>query len=448
MRKTGNNTRPVAIMSTLYTARLVLTQDDARTQIQDGAILVDGQTIVAVGTSNRLRREYPDAIVSNLGNTVILPGLINAHTHVAMSFIRGMGDDKSLFDWLHEDVFPAEAKLTPEMQTIGCRISLAELIRTGCTAFYDMYMRQDVLADVTAQIGLRAVIGESLTHFFPSVNGPTLEKTLDLIRARIERTRSNPLLRHAIAPHAVYTTDPAYLVKLREFADETGSLFYMHMSETRTETQENLRTYGKRPIPYCHELGILRDDTSLAHCVDVDEGDLEILRKTGAIPVHNPSSNLKLASGILPMQAFLHVGIPVAIGTDGPASNNAQNLFREMWIAALLAKYSSGNPASFSAQLALDLATRNGAAALHNPFIGSLEPGKQADFCALSLDTPSFLPDNNTLSNLVYASSGYENRLTVVAGRELYRDGRFLTLDYETLLAEARSISHARPHDC
>ena len=430
-------------MSTLYTARLVLTQDNDRTQIRNGAVLVRGTTIAAVGPADRLRRENPDATVSDLGNAVILPGLVNAHTHVAMSFVRGLGDDKSLFDWLHEDIFPAEAGLTPEMQAIGCRISLAELIRTGCTAFYDMYMRQDVLADVASQIGLRAVLGESLTHFFPSVNGSSLEETLDRFRARIERTRENPLLRHAVAPHAVYTTDPDFLVKLRAFADETGSLFYMHMSESRTETQENLRTYGKRPIPYCRDLGILRNDTSLAHCVDVDESDLRILLETGAVPVHNPSSNLKLASGILPMQSYLRAGIPVAIGTDGPASNNAQNMFRELWLAAILAKYGSGDPASFSAQLALDLATRNGAAALHDPSIGSLEPGKQADFCALNLNAPAFLPGNNTLSDVVYASSGYENRLTVVAGRELYRDGRFSTFDYEALLAEARSIARA-----
>lgn len=427
-------------MQTLYTARYVITQNDARDLLEQGAVLTEGDRIVAVGPAAALSAAAPDAARIDLGNAAILPGLINGHTHVAMSFVRGRGDDKTLMAWLNEDIFPAEAKLTPAQQAVGCRLSLAELLRTGCTAIYDMYMRQDVLAEVADAMGIRAVLGESLTRFYPSMGGSSLEDILAKTRARMERTRDRPLLRHAIAPHAVYTTDPEVLTRCRAFADETGVLFYMHMCETKDEEAQCLRETGKKPLPYCRDLGILRADTSLAHCVHLDDEDIAILRETGAIPVHNPASNMKLASGAAPLRALRDAGIPIALGTDGPASNNQQNLFREMWLAALLAKFSSGEPASMTAQQTLDLATRNGAAALHNPDIGSLEPGKQADFCALDLTALFFQPvsRDTLLSHIVYAASGLENRLTVVAGEVLYRDGAFTRFDERELLREAR----------
>ena len=214
----------------------------------------------------------------------------------------------------------------------------------------------------------------------------------------------------------------------------------MHMSETRKETEDCLAERGARPIPYCDSLGILRADTALFHCVDVDEADLAILSERGCAAVHNPASNMKLASGAAPVPRIRAAGVPLAIGTDGPASNNAQNMLRETWLAALLGKLASGDPTAVSARTALDMATRGGAAAIGDPLAGRLAPGSRADFFALDLRTPGLQPVNDVVSNVVYAATGLENRLTVVDGRELYRDGRYLSLDLDALLAEAENL--------
>lgn len=424
----------------IYTADCLVTQNDRRDVVANAALAVEGNRIADVGPAAEVLARRPGAPVTALGRAVILPGFIDAHTHVPMSALRGMGDDKPLFAWLNEDVFPREARLTPEVLRTAALLSCAEMIRTGCTAFYDMYMLQENVFAAADAAGLRAVLGESLTRFFPQLGGATREALFDRIRANAETWRGHPRIRGAVTPHAVYTTDPDLLRACRNLADETGWLFGMHMSETRKETEDCLRERGLRPIPYCDSLGILRDDTALFHCVDVDDADLEILRTRGCVPVHNPASNLKLASGIAPVPRMVRAGLPVALGTDGPASNNAQNMVRETWLAALLGKFSTGDPAAMSARMALDLATRGGAAAISDPDLGSLEPGKKADFFALDLYSPNLQPVNDAVSHVVYAATGLENRLTVVDGRELYRDGAFLTIDYPALLAEAESL--------
>ena len=424
----------------IYTAGWIVTQDGARRVVEDGALRVEGALVSEVGPAAEVLARHPGEPVRELGEAAILPGLVDAHTHVPMSAMRGAADDKALFAWLNEDIFPREARWEPRLLRAAARLSFAEMVRTGCTAFYDMYMLQENVFAAADEAGLRGVVGENVVRFFPQLGGATRDALFGRIRDNAAAWRGHPRLRGAVAPHAVYTTDPDTLRACRDLADEVGWQFGMHMSETRKETADCLAERGARPIPYCDSLGILRGDTSLFHCVDVDDADLAILRDRGCVAVHNPASNMKLASGAAPVERLLGAGVPVALGTDGPASNNAQDMVREMWLAALLGKLASGDPTAVCAQTALDMATRHGAAAIHDPLAGSLEPGKHADFFALDLRGPGMQPVHNVVSSAVYAATGLENRLTVVDGRELYRDGEWLSLDIGEVLAGAREL--------
>ena len=424
----------------IYTADWIVTQDDARTVVENGALRVEGPLVAEVGPAAEVVARHPGEPVAALGEAAVLPGLIDAHTHVPMSAMRGAADDKALFAWLNEDIFPREARWEPRLLRAAARLSFAEMVRTGCTAFYDMYMLQENVFAAADEAGVRGVVGENVVRFFPQLGGATRDALFGRIRDNAAAWRGHPRLRGAVAPHAVYTTDPDTLRACRDLADEVGWQFGMHMSETRKETADCLAERGMRPIPWCDSLGILRAHTSLFHCVDVDDADLAILRGRGCVAVHNPASNMKLASGAAPVERLLGAGVPVALGTDGPASNNAQNMVREMWLAALLGKLASGDPTAVCAQTALDMATRHGAAAIHDPLAGRLAPGSRADFFALDLRGPGMQPVHSIVSNAVYAATGLENRLTVVDGRELYRDGAWLSIDIDEVRADAREL--------
>ncbi len=424
----------------LYTADYVVTQNDGRDIIHKGALAIAGDRICCVGHADLLEILYPEARRVDLGEAVLMPGLINAHTHVSMSLLRGFSDDKALMDWLHKDIFPQEAKLTPELVELGALFSFAEMVRGGTTAFYDMYMHERAVFRAADAIGLRGVLGESITQYFPSLSCKDEEAYADLCRAFAEECKAHPRLRAAILPHAPYTTNPDMLQRCRALADETGALFGMHLAETRAETESCLQRFGKRPVPYCESLGLLQPGSTFFHMVEAEDEDLALLAENRCAVTHCPASNMKLASGVAPVMKMVQSGVGVGLGTDGPASNNAQNMLREMYMASLLQKVDSLNPEAASAQLALDLATRGGAAALHEPCIGTLEPGMKADFIALSLRSPNMQPVHNVVSNIVYASTGAENILTVVDGRELYRDGQWLSCDYAALCEELKQV--------
>lgn len=424
------------VCDTLYTADYVVTQNEGRDIIERGAVAVCEDHILCVGHTDILEILYPDARRVDMGNAVIMPGLINAHTHVSMSLLRGYSDDKALMNWLTKDIFPQEAKLTPELVELGARFSLAEMLRSGTTAFYDMYMWEDAVFRAADSMGMRAVLGENVTQYFPSLSCKDREAYFDLVRWQAEAWKGHPRIRQAVLPHALYTTSPELLRRCYELAEETGSLFGMHLAETASETEICLKEHGMRPIPYCNSLGLLQPGSTFFHVVHADEHDMELLSEGRCAVVHNPASNMKLASGVAPIGTFRNYRIPVGLGTDGPASNNAQNMLREMYLASLLQKVTTLDPTACPAQTALDLATRGGSEALHCPLIGTLEPGMKADFIALDLSSPNMQPVHNIVSNIVYAAYGAENRLTVVDGKELYRDGKFLTCDYEALRQE------------
>ncbi len=420
----------------LYTADYLITQNDHEEVIRDAALAVAGDSIACVGHADMLKVLYPDARRVDLGRAVLLPGLVNAHTHVPMSLLRGFSDDKALQDWLEQDIFPQEAQLTPELVELGARFSMAEMIRSGTTAFYDMYMHEDCVYRAADEMGLRAVLGENVTAYFPSLTAANVEEYTDRVRRYAEEWKNHPRIRQAIVPHAPYTTTPELLRLCRELADETGSLFGMHLAETRRETEQCLKEHGLRPVAYCEKLGLLQTDATFFHLVDVQEEDAALLAEGHCAGVHNPASNMKLASGVAPIDLLRRARVPMGLGTDGPASNNAQNMLREMYVASLLHKVHSLDPTAASARQVLSMATRGGAAALHEPRIGSLEPGMKADFIALSLETPNMQPVHNIVSQVVFAATGAEVCLNVVDGRELFRDGKFAFCDYPALLEE------------
>lgn len=420
----------------LYTAAYVLTQNEGRDIIENGGIVVTNGRISCVGHADMLEIMYPHARKVALGNAVLLPGFINGHTHVSMSLLRGYSDDKALMDWLMQDIFPKEANLTPELVELGAQFSMAEMVRTGTTAFYDMYMHSPSVAKAADKMGLRAVVGENITQFFPNLAFADMAAYEELIRAHVAAWADNPRIRVAVTPHAPYTTNPELLQRCRALATETGALFGMHLAETETETAACLENFGMRPVPYCESLGLLQPDSAFFHMVHADEHDMELLAAHKCAVVHNPASNMKLASGVAPIEKLMAAGVSVGLGTDGPCSNNAQNMVREMYTASLLQKVTRMEPTAAAAQRVLDMATRNGAAVIGDPFVGTLEPGTRADFIALSLDAPNMQPVHHIVSNLVYAASGHETILTVVDGVELYRDGKFLNCDYEALKAE------------
>lgn len=405
----------------LYTARYLVTQNDRREVFSPGAIAVDGRFVADAGSAAAVMARHGGAAVEDLGESVLLPGFVNAHAHVPMSAFRGLGDDKPLMAWLNEDIFPREAKWTPGGIERAARASLEEMLATGTTSFFDMYMLEENVFRAADETGIRGLLGENVTRFFPQLGGETEEALFSRIRENASAWRSHPRLDAAVAPHAVYTTDPGLLKRARALADDLGCVFAMHMAETKGETADCIAARGMRPVQYCDSLGILDSRTTLFHCVDVDDRDIDTLARRGCAVVTNPASNLKLASGVAPVAKMLAAGVNVAIGTDGPASNNAQNMVRETWLAALVGKCAAGAPDAMTAQMALDMATRGGAAALHEPKTGSLAPGFYADFFALSLDCPHMRPVNDIVSNVVYCATGLENTLTVVDGREVWR---------------------------
>ncbi|MDO5483826.1 MAG: amidohydrolase [Desulfovibrionaceae bacterium] len=424
---------------TLLHAGLLVTQDAERRILQNASLAIERGIILDVGPRQSLAACWQAGEELDLSDCLVLPGLINAHTHVAMTFLRGLADDMPLMEWLNRRIFPVEARLTPETVRLGSLLGYAEMLRTGTTACLDMYIFEEAVFEAARTAGLRCVGGEGVFDF-PSAACPTPEAALAATRALAERCQGEERLSVAVTPHSVYTTSPKTLTACRDLAQELNLPLHIHLAETRAETETSLRNNGRRPLAHCRELGLLEVPCTIAHAVDLEPDELDTLARCQAVVAHNPSSNMKLASGIAPVPAMLARGLRVGLGTDGAASNNRLNMFTEMGRAALLHKLAGEDPALLPAQAVLDMATLGGAAALHQPQLGSLAPGKAADCVALDLTSPNLQPLYRPVSHAVYAATGMETRLTMVAGEVLYRDGVFSRFDYAALLREAESL--------
>jgi 5-methylthioadenosine/S-adenosylhomocysteine deaminase len=431
----------------LFTNALVLTMDEKLAQYEPGAVAVSGNSIVAVGAEAEIKKEYTAKETFDCGGKVLMPGLINAHTHVPMTLLRGLTDDLRLDVWLMGYMMPVEREfVSPEFVRLGTLLACAEQIRSGVTTFNDMYYFEDSVAQAAADAGLRAVCGQSVMKF-PAPDAPSYEDAIARARDFIQRWKGHELIVPAIAPHAPYTTTPEMLRESAELAKEFDVPLHIHISETFFEVQNMRNENGMPVVPYVKKQGLFQAKVIAAHCVHIDIGEIRTLKNHGAGVSHNPSSNLKLASGFAPVTKMLEAGLNVGIGTDGPASNNDLDMFEEVRLASFIAKAASNDPTSLPAQTALTMATRLGAQALHlGHLTGSLTPGRRADLIVVDTspvhNSPRFRRDpNNAYAQIVYASKSTDVSDVMVNGKWLMRDRQLLTLDEKDLLRQAAEIA-------
>ncbi len=406
--------------------------------LEDHALVVDGGRIVDLLPADFARQTYAARDTLTLPEHAVLPGLINAHTHSAMSLMRGLADDLPLMYWLNNHIWPAEAAHVSRGYCVdGVRLAAAEMIRGGTTCFNDMYFFPDATAEVATQVGLRAVIG-LIVFDFPTAWAADADEYLRKGLDVFESLRNQPLLRAAFAPHAPYTVGDAPLRRVRELATELGLPIQMHVHETAGEVADAVKLSGKRPWTRLKELDLPGTDFIAVHMTQLTEDEIADCGRLGVSIAHCPESNLKLASGFAPIARLIAAGANVAIGTDGAASNNDLDMFGEMRTAALLAKGVAGDPLAVPAAMALRMATINGAKALGlDAETGSLERGKSADFIAVDLSHAATTPVYNVVSQLVYAAGRDQVSDVFVAGRALLRERRLTTIDEPTVLAKA-----------
>jgi len=426
----------------LLTNASVLTMDDDFHDFTPGVVAVTGDRIVAVGVA-ALASEYTAAQQMDCGGQVLMPGLINAHTHAPMTLLRGLADDLRLDVWLLGYMMPVEREfVSPDFVRLGTSLACAEMIRSGVTTFADMYYFEAAVAEAAAAAGMRALCGQTVLKF-PTPDAGSFEDSLAAAREFIQAWKGHPLIVPAVSPHAPYTCTPEILQACSALAVEFDVPLHTHLSETLLEVENSRREHGMPVVPWVKKQSLLEAKVLAAHCVHMDEGELRTLHNAGAGIAHNPSSNLKLASGVAPVVQMLQVGLNVGIGTDGPASNNDLDMFAEMHLAAILAKGISGDPTALPARQALAMATRQGARALHlGDVSGSLEPGKRADLILVDLsplhNSPAFRHDPNGLyGQIVYAAKSTDVRSVMCNGRWLMQDRRLLTLDDANLVLAA-----------
>src|SRR2546426_10510137 len=423
----------------VLTNAIVLTMDPRFTLHRSSAVAITGDSITAVGP-DALTYEATETI--NCHGRVVMPGLVNAHTHVPMSLMRGLADDLRLDVWLMGYMLPVEREfVNPDFVRLGTKLGCAEMIRSGVTCFADMYYFEDAIAQATADAGMRALCAQTVLRF-PTPDATSYEESLERARDQSERWRGHPLIVTAPAPHAPYTCTAEILRACAELAAEFDVPLHIHLAETALEVENSRRDHGMPVVPWVKKQGLFDAKVLAAHCVHVDDGEIRALKNYNAGVAHNPTSNLKLGAGIAPVARMLELGVDVGIGTDGPASNNDLDMFEEMRLATLLAKGTTGDPTALAARTALSMATCLSARAMHlDHLTGSLEPGKRADLIVVDVNTlhnvPSFHRDPNGIyAQIVYASKSTDVVDVMCNGRWLMRDRTLLTLD-ESALREA-----------
>ena len=423
----------------IWSARYVITEDAQHRVIENGAVAIRADRIVGVGTKAEIDAKFQAAHRLDRPDAILSPGLVNTHTHAAMSLFRGIADDKKLQDWLENYIFPAEAKnVTAEFVRWGTRLGCLEMLLGGTTTFTDMYYFEDVVAEVAKEAGMRGVLGETIIGF-PVADAKTPAEALQFTEKYLTRFRNDPLVVAAVAPHALYTNSDETLIAARALANKFNAPLVIHLSETKKENDDTLAQRHMTPTKVLDTLGVLTGRTVAAHCVWVDEADMAILKSRGVGIAHCPSSNMKLASGIAPVVRMLALDLPVGLGPDGPAgSNNDFNMFEEMDLAAKLQKVATLNPEVVPAAAALEMATIRGARALGmEKEIGSLEAGKRADLIMVRLDRPNAVPLYDPISQMVYALKGEDVRDVMVNGKPVVRDAKILTLNEAQILQKA-----------
>ena len=418
----------------------VVTMDAGRRVIEDGAIAIKDGKIAMVGMRAAVTHKLTAKRTINAAGKVIIPGLINTHTHVPMSLFRGIADDMDLQEWLTKFIFPAEAKNVNEaFVRAGTRLGLAEMIRGGTTTYCDMYYFEDAIADETKKAGMRGVLGQTVLDF-PAPDNKTFEAGLAYTERFIKKWQGDPLIVPAIAPHAPYTVSQEHLLAARDLSNRLNAPLVIHLAEANSETEFIQQKHkGMRPIEFVESIGFLTSRTIAAHVIQANESELDILKRRGVGIAHNPQSNMKLAAGTAPVPSMLRKDIAVGLGTDGAASNNDLSMWEEMDTAAKLHKLISGDPKTLSAEQAFEMATIRGARALHlEDITGSIETGKRADIAIVDFDSLNQTPFYNIYSHLVYATKAADVRTVIINGRMVMLDRRLLTLNESAIKRDAR----------
>jgi 5-methylthioadenosine/S-adenosylhomocysteine deaminase len=426
----------------LVTNGLVLTMDGEQRAIPGGAVAIRGDRITAVGKAGDLGGGPAGRVIDARGG-IILPGLVNTHTHAAMTLFRGLADDLPLMTWLNDHIFPAEAALDHRKVYCGALLACAEMILSGTTTFCDMYLFEDAVARAAQTAGMRAVVGEVLFDF-PSPGYGPVEQGFAATQALIDTFRADPRITIAVEPHSPYLCAPELLTRAFDLAGRNGLPLVIHLSETAGEVKTVLDRYGRTPVGHLDALGLLAPNVLACHCVALNEEDIARLQRHGVKVSHNAESNMKLASGIAPVPRLLEAGVCVGLGTDGAASNNNLDLFLEMDTVAKLHKVQSLDPTVLDAATVLRMATIDGARALGlDDRIGSLEPGKQADVIVVDTHRPHLVPMYHPVSQLVYAARGSDVAAVVIDGRVVMEDGRIRSFDVEQAMDDVTRIAEA-----
>ena len=434
-------------VDTILAHGTVVTMDEAFTLIEDGAVAIRGDSIADLGPTDRVLRDHTAREVIDCRECAIIPGLINSHTHVPMTLLRGLADDLRLDVWLMGYMMPVEREfVTPDFVRLGTLLGCAEMIRSGVTTFADMYYFEDAIAEATVQAGLRGVLAQTVMKF-PAPDAPSYEDSVEACRLFIEKWKGHALIVPAVGPHAHYTCPPEVLEACVTLATEYNVPLHTHVSETAFEVDESRREHGMPVVPWIRRHGLLETQLIAAHCVHVDAGEIRTLKNAGAGIVHNPSSNLKLASGIAPIKEMIETGVKLGLGTDGTASNNDLDMFEEMRLASFLSKGATRDPLVVPARMTLMLATIGGARAIHLEHLtGSLELGKRADVAVVDLtglhNTPRFRREPGLVySQLVYACKSSDVRDVWCNGQALMRNRALLTVDIDRVMAQAQEVA-------
>lgn len=429
----------------VITGATVVTMAGRAGIIPDGEIVIEGPGIASVGPRSRVPREWgPGTRVLEAAEKVVIPGLVNAHTHAAMSLFRGYAEDLPLDRWLRDRIWPVEGRLTPEDVYWGTLLAIAEMILSGTTTFADMYFHMDEVAQAVRESGMRAALAPGLV---PAREGA--EQLLEAARGFAARWHGGAggRITAMLGPHAPYTCPPEFLARVHRLARETGLGVHIHLAETRGEVDACLARYGRRPPELIRGAGLLDDRLLAAHCVHLDEDEVRMLASLQGACVHCPVSNLKLGAGVAPVVEMLEAGVPVALGTDGAASAGTLDMFAAMRLAALMPRGISGDPTRPDAYRVLEMATAGGARAVGREHeLGRLEPGMRADLVVLDLRVPGSWPLHDLYAGIVYCAGPQNVEMVIVDGRPLLLERRLLTVDVHRVMAECEArASHFSP---
>ena len=424
---------------------IVVTMDGARATYNDGSVAVRGDSIVAVGPRSEIEARYQGVQMMDAQGHLVLPGFINGHTHVPMTLFRGLHDDVTLKDWLYKYIFPAEAKnVNEEFVRWGTRLAAAEQIRAGVTTFADMYYFEDAIAEETEAAGMRGVLGETFIDF-PAPDNKSEMEMLAYTERFLKRWQGDALIHAAPAPHSIYTCSKKTLQDAAALARKYHAPILIHVAEMKKEREDSEKANGMSPVQYLEKIGVLGPDVVAAHCIFVDDADRKLLAQRGVGCVHNPSSNMMLASGVAPVPEMRAAGVAVGLGTDGPAgSNNDLNLMEEIDLAAKLAKISKMDPLALNAKSVVEMATIDGARAIHmDKEIGSLEAGKKADLVLIGLNKPHAVPMYDIYAQIAYSLKGSDVETVIIGGKVVMQDHLLLTVDERKVLEKAREYGKA-----